>query len=37
MLEIEGNYENVIKKIIRHGIPKRLDIPIPAKNDGWVK
>ena len=37
MLEVEGNYENVVKKIIRDGIPKRLDIPIPAKNDGWVK
>lgn len=37
MLEVEGTYENVVKKIIRDGIPKRLDLPIPAKNDGWVE
>ncbi|HSI43109.1 MAG TPA: replication initiation factor domain-containing protein [Methylotenera sp.] len=37
MLEVEGSYENVVKKIIRDGIPKRLDMPIPAQNEGWTE
>ena len=37
MLEIEGSPEKVIEKLIRSGIPKRLDLPIPAKNEGWDK
>jgi len=37
MLEIEGSAEKVIEKLIRDGIPKRLDLPIPAKNEGWDK
>lgn len=35
MLEIEGSAEKVIEKLIRKGIPRRLDIPILAKNEGW--
>lgn len=37
MLEIEGSAEKVIEKLIRDGIPKRLDLPIPASNEGWHK
>jgi phage replication initiation protein len=37
MLEIEGSAEKVIEKLIRDGIPKRLDIPTVAKNEGWSK
>jgi phage replication initiation protein len=35
MLEIEGSAEKVIEKLIRQGIPKRLNIPILANNEGW--
>jgi phage replication initiation protein len=35
MLEIEGTAEKVIEKLIRKGIPRRLDIPIIASNEGW--
>ena len=35
MLEIEGSPEKVIDKLIRNGIPKRLDLPIPAEKEGW--
>lgn len=37
MLEIEGSPEKVLKKLIRDGIPKRLDLPIVDKNEGWSK
>lgn len=37
MLEIEGSAEKVLQKLIRDGIPKRLDLPIPDKNEGWSK
>ncbi|MBC7787810.1 MAG: replication initiation factor domain-containing protein [Methylophilaceae bacterium] len=37
MLEIEGSAENVLNKLIRDGIPKRLDIPIVDQNEGWEK
>ena len=37
MLEIEGSPEKVFKKLVRDGIPKRLDIPIVDKNEGWDK
>jgi len=37
MLEIEGSPEKVIEKLIRDGIPKRLDIPVLAQNEGWSK
>jgi len=37
MLEIEGSAEKVIEKLIRNGVPKRLDLPIPAENEGWDK
>jgi phage replication initiation protein len=33
MLEIEGSAEKVLEKLIRVGIPKRLDMPIPASNE----
>jgi phage replication initiation protein len=35
MLEIEGSAEKVLEKLIRNGIPKRLDLPIVDKNEGW--
>jgi phage replication initiation protein len=35
MLEGEGSPEKVLKKLIRNGIPKRLDLPIVDKNEGW--
>lgn len=37
MMEVEGSAEKVIEKLIRDGIPKRLDLPIVAKNEGWSK
>ena len=37
MLEIEGSAENVFNKLVREGIPKRLDIPIVNQNEGWDK
>ena len=37
MLEIEGSPEKVIQKLIRDGVPRRLDLPIVAKNEGWSK
>lgn len=37
MLEIEGSADKVVQKLIRDGIPKRLDIPTVAVNEGWSK
>lgn len=37
MLEVEGSAEKVLEKLIRDGIPKRLDLPIVDKNEGWDK
>jgi phage replication initiation protein len=37
MLEVEGSAEKVLQKLIRDGIPKRLDLPIVDKNEGWKK
>jgi len=37
MLEVEGSAEKVLEKLIRNGIPKRLDLPIVDKNEGWSK
>ena len=37
MLEVEGSAEKVLKKLVRDGIPKRLDLPIVDKNEGWSK
>lgn len=37
MLEIEGSAEKVLEKLTREGIPKRLDLPIVDKNEGWSK
>ncbi|MDP3324215.1 MAG: replication initiation factor domain-containing protein, partial [Hydrogenophaga sp.] len=37
MLEVEGSAEKVLEKLIRDGIPKRLDLPIVDKNEGWNK
>ena len=37
MLEVEGSAEKVMQKLIRDGIPKRLDLPIVDKNEGWDK
>lgn len=37
MLEIEGSPEKVLEKLIRSGIPKRLDLPFVDKNEGWSK
>lgn len=37
MLEIEGSAERVLQKVVRDGIPKRLDLPIVDKNEGWPK
>ena len=37
MLEVEGSAEKVLEKLVRDGIPKRLDLPIVDKNEGWSK
>lgn len=37
MLEIEGSAEKVLEKLKRDGVPKRLDLPIVDKNEGWEK
>jgi phage replication initiation protein len=37
MLEVEGSAEKVLAKLIRNGIPKRLDLPIVDKSEGWSK
>lgn len=37
MLEVEGSRENVFNKLARNGIPKSLNLPIVAKNEGWNK
>lgn len=35
MLEIEGSAERVLQKLVRNGVPKRLDLPNVDKNEGW--
>lgn len=35
MLEIEGSAERVLQKLVRDGVPKRLDLPNVDKNEGW--
>jgi hypothetical protein len=35
MLEVEGSAEKVLEKLIRNGIPKRLNLPIVDINEGW--
>jgi phage replication initiation protein len=37
MLQIEGSPEKVLEKLVREGIPKRLDLPIVDENEGWSK
>jgi phage replication initiation protein len=37
MLEVEGSAEKVVEKLIREGIPKRLDIPLIPEDEGWSK
>lgn len=37
MLEVEGSHAKVFELLKRDGIPSRLDLPIPAVNEGWSK
>lgn len=37
MLEVEGSEAKVFELLKRDGIPSRLDLPIPAVNEGWSK
>jgi phage replication initiation protein len=37
MLQVEGSAEKVIEKLIKDGIPKRLDLPVVPKGEGRSK
>lgn len=37
MLEVEGSEAKVFEMLKRDGIPSRLNLPIPAGNEGWSK
>lgn len=37
MLEVEGSEQKVIEKLLRHGIPSRLDLPVIPQGEGRPK